>query len=91
MRLFLAECLSPRIARALNAEGVHVVQHPRDFGELGAPDLRVLARCLDSRPSSWRRKMHATSAPVLRFRKSTLASLFYRAWDEPGPRPCCVP
>lgn len=47
MRLFLDECLSPRIARALNAEGVHVVQHPRDFGVLGAPDHRVLARCLD--------------------------------------------
>ena len=47
MRLFLDECVSPRIATALNAEGRHVVAHPRDFGGLGEPDHRVLARCLD--------------------------------------------
>ncbi|MCZ0951655.1 MAG: DUF5615 family PIN-like protein [Rhodospirillaceae bacterium] len=47
MRLFLDECLSPRIAQALNAEGVHVVLHPRDFGGLGAPDHDVLSRCVD--------------------------------------------
>ena len=47
MRLFLDECLSPRIAHALNAEGVHVVLHPRDFGGLGAPDHEVLSRCVD--------------------------------------------
>ena len=47
MRLFLDECVSPRIATALNAEGRHVVVHPREFGGLGEPDHRVLARCLD--------------------------------------------
>ena len=48
MRLFLDEWVSPRIATALNAEGRHVVEHPRDFGGLGEPDHQVLARCLDS-------------------------------------------
>lgn len=47
MRLFLDECLSPRIAQELNAEGVHVVLHPRDFGGLGAADHEVLARCIE--------------------------------------------
>ena len=47
MRLFLDECLSPRIAQQLNGEGVHVVFHPRDFGGLGAPDHDVLARCIE--------------------------------------------
>ena len=47
MRLFLDECLSPQIAQSLNAEGVHLAQHPRDFGGLGAPDHQVLARCID--------------------------------------------
>lgn len=47
MRLFLDECLSPAIARALNAEGVHVAMHPRDFGGLGAPDREVLKRCTE--------------------------------------------
>ena len=47
MRLFLDECLSPAIARALNAEGVHVAIHPRDFGGLGAPDHEVLKRCTE--------------------------------------------
>ena len=42
MRLFLDECLSPRIATALNAEGRHVVVHPRDFGGLGEPDQQGL-------------------------------------------------
>ena len=47
MRLFLDECLSPEIARALNAEGVHVAMHPRDFRALVAtqaihPGLMVL-------------------------------------------------
>ena len=46
MRLFLDECLSPRIGRALNFEGLHVAIHPRDFGGLGAPDREVLARCV---------------------------------------------
>ncbi len=47
MRLFLDECLSPKIAQALNAEGVHVALHPRDFGGLGASDHHVLARCVE--------------------------------------------
>ena len=47
MRLFLDECLSPRIAQALNAEGSHVVAHPRDFGGRGEPDHLVLARCIE--------------------------------------------
>lgn len=47
MRLFLDECLSPRVAAKLNAEGEHLVEHPRDFGGLGAPDHRVLARCIE--------------------------------------------
>ena len=47
MRLFLDECLSPRIAAKLNAEGVHFAEHPRDFGILGAPDHRVLDRCIE--------------------------------------------
>ncbi|MYB37807.1 MAG: hypothetical protein F4Y26_10575 [Gammaproteobacteria bacterium] len=47
MRLFLDECLSPRIAARLNAEGLHVAEHPRDFGGLGAPDHRVLGRCIE--------------------------------------------
>ena len=47
MRMFLDECLSPRIAASLNAEGIHLAQHPRDFGGLGAPDHQVLARCID--------------------------------------------
>lgn len=47
MRLFLDECLSPRIAQALNAEGLHVAAHPRDFGGRGAPDHMVLARCIE--------------------------------------------
>ena len=47
MRLFLDECLSPAIGRALNAEGTHAVTHPRDLGGLGAPDHQVLARCVE--------------------------------------------
>ena len=46
MRLFLDECLSPRIARDLNVEGRHVAVHPRDFGGVGAPDHSVLKRCI---------------------------------------------
>ncbi len=47
MRLFPDECLSPAMARALNAEGAHAVMHPRDFGGRGAPDRDVLARCVE--------------------------------------------
>ena len=47
MRLFLDECLSPKIAQNLNAEGIHVALHPRDFGGLGASDSHVLVRCIE--------------------------------------------
>ena len=47
MRLFLDECLSPKIAQSLNAEGIHVALHPRDFGGLGASDYHVLVRCIE--------------------------------------------
>ena len=46
MRLFIDECLSPQIARTLNASGQHVAEHPLDFGGRGAPDHRVLQRCI---------------------------------------------
>ena len=46
MRLFIDECLSPQIARELNASGQHVAEHPLDFGGRGAPDHRVLQRCI---------------------------------------------
>ena len=42
MRLFIDECLSPQMARELNASGQHVAEHPLDFGGRGAPDHRVL-------------------------------------------------
>ena len=47
MRLFLDECLSPAIARAINRGGLHLAQHPRDFGGLGQSDHSVLQRCLN--------------------------------------------
>lgn len=47
MRLFLDECLSPKIAQVLNSEGIHVALHPRDFGELGASDHHILSRCIE--------------------------------------------
>ena len=46
MRLFIDECLSPRIARALNASGEHLAEHPLDFGGREDPDHRVLQRCI---------------------------------------------
>ena len=46
MRLFIDECLSPRMARALNETGRHVAVHPRDHGGVGEPDYKVLARCI---------------------------------------------
>ena len=46
MRLLLDECVSPRVAEPLNAEG-HVVTALRDVGGLGEPDYRVLRRCID--------------------------------------------
>lgn len=46
MRLFIDECLSPQLARHLNATGEHDATHPRDMGRLGEPDHVVLSRCL---------------------------------------------
>ena len=46
MKLFIDECLSPRLAAELNATGQHDAAHPRDRGRLGDPDHIVLARCL---------------------------------------------
>lgn len=44
MRLFIDECLSPQMARELNASGQHVAEHPLDFGGRGDADHRVLQR-----------------------------------------------
>jgi predicted nuclease of predicted toxin-antitoxin system len=50
VRLFIDECLSPRLAARLNASGEHDAMHPRDYGRLGERDDRVLAFCVaDSR------------------------------------------
>ena len=46
VRLFLDECVSPRLAGPLNAEG-HIVTSLRDVGGLGEPDYMVLRRCID--------------------------------------------
>lgn len=46
MRLFIDECLSPQLARRLNATGDHDALHPRDMGRLGESDHVVLARCI---------------------------------------------
>lgn len=48
MRLFIDECLSPRIARDLNASGAHLAIHPRDHGGLGQADHSVLQRCIQN-------------------------------------------
>lgn len=47
MRLFLDECLSPRVANELMAEEGYYVVHPRNLGGLGEADHTVLARCID--------------------------------------------
>ena len=47
MRLFIDECLSPMLSRHLGEAGEHQAIHPRDYGRLGEPDHKVLARCLD--------------------------------------------
>ncbi len=47
VKLFIDECLSPRLAAALNATGEHDAIHPRDRGRLGDPDHVVVARCLN--------------------------------------------
>jgi predicted nuclease of predicted toxin-antitoxin system len=46
VKLFIDECLSPRLATALNSTGLYEAAHPRDWGGLGDPDHVVLARCL---------------------------------------------
>ena len=46
MRLFIDECLSPRIAHELNEAGLHVAMHPLLFGGRGEADHTVLARCV---------------------------------------------
>jgi predicted nuclease of predicted toxin-antitoxin system len=47
VRLFLDECLSPRLGHDLNAGGRHLAVHPRDQGGPGQPDHRVVRRCLE--------------------------------------------
>ena len=46
MRLFIDECLSPKLALDLLAEGRHFVVHPCNNGGLGDSDHKVLERCL---------------------------------------------
>lgn len=46
MRLFVDECLSPELARRLNATGQHDALHPRNVGRLGEPDHVILTRCV---------------------------------------------
>ena len=46
MRLFLDECLSPRVANELMSEDGHYTVHPRNQGGLGQADHNVLARCV---------------------------------------------
>jgi predicted nuclease of predicted toxin-antitoxin system len=45
MRLFIDECMSPKLVSAIFAFG-HYAEHPRDVGIRGATDYDVLARCL---------------------------------------------
>lgn len=47
MRLFLDECLSPKLALDLLAEGQHYLVHPRNNGGLGDSDQKVLDRCTE--------------------------------------------
>jgi predicted nuclease of predicted toxin-antitoxin system len=47
LRLFIDECLSPRIARDLNASGLHLAVHPLDYGGRGQADYTVLKRCIE--------------------------------------------
>ncbi len=46
MRLFIDECLSPRIAEWLNISGEHDAVHPLHVGRRGEQDHTVLARCV---------------------------------------------
>jgi predicted nuclease of predicted toxin-antitoxin system len=46
LRFFIDECLSPILARRLNATGEHDAAHPRDYGRLGERDDTILTRCV---------------------------------------------
>lgn len=46
MRLFIDECLSPRIAERLNETGQHEAVHPLHVGRRGEQDHTVLAHCI---------------------------------------------
>jgi predicted nuclease of predicted toxin-antitoxin system len=46
VRLFVDECLSPRIATRLNETGRHDAVHPLHVGRRGEPDHQILARCI---------------------------------------------
>jgi predicted nuclease of predicted toxin-antitoxin system len=46
VRLFIDECLSPRIAEWLNETGEHDAVHPLHVGRRGERDDTVLARCI---------------------------------------------
>jgi predicted nuclease of predicted toxin-antitoxin system len=46
VRLFIDECVSPLLARRLNAAGLHEAVHPLDVGRYGEADHKVLERCL---------------------------------------------
>lgn len=47
MKLFLDECVSPRVAKDLMAEDGHYIVHPLLQGGRGHGDHTVLARCID--------------------------------------------
>ena len=47
VKLFIDECLSPRLALWLNDTGEHDAAHPLHVGRRGLPDHAVLAWCLD--------------------------------------------
>ena len=44
MKFFIDECLSPRLAKVLNASGYDAF-HPRDVSRLGERDDQVLKQC----------------------------------------------
>jgi predicted nuclease of predicted toxin-antitoxin system len=46
LRLFIDECLSPRLAERLNATGEHDAIHPLHVGRRGERDDTILARCI---------------------------------------------
>jgi predicted nuclease of predicted toxin-antitoxin system len=46
VRLFVDECLSPRIATRLNETARHDAVHPLHVGRRGEPDHQILARCI---------------------------------------------